>query len=215
MSPDLVGRTPTIRLVLVADAPLVVAGTVAMLSKVAPEIEVICFSGTPDVPVRADVIVYDPQRHALAALEQLSRTSPQALVLAFSWSTRPDLVDEARWHGAAAYLSKELSAVEVVTAIRALRAGHHGRFLIQPYAPVPESSGSARLLGLTEREMEIVELITAGLSNDDIAKSLFLSINSVKSYIRTAYRKIGATRRTQAVLWGVEHGLAPQAERRT
>ena len=86
MSPDLVGRAPTIRLVLVADAPLVVAGTVAMLSQVAPEIEVICFAGTPDVPVRADVIVYDPQRHALAALEQLSRTSPQALVLAFSWS---------------------------------------------------------------------------------------------------------------------------------
>ncbi|MEO5853042.1 MAG: response regulator transcription factor [Nocardioides sp.] len=215
MSLDQVGRAATIRLVLVADAPLVMAGTVAMLSKVAPEIEVICFSGTPDVPLRADVIVYDPQRHQLAALEQLSRTSPQALVIAFSWSTRPDLVGEARCDGAAAFLSKELSAVEVVTAIRALRAGHHGRFLVQPYAPVAESSTSARLLGLTEREMQIVELITAGLSNDDIAKSLFLSINSVKSYIRTAYRKIGATRRTQAVLWGVEHGLAPQAERRT
>ena len=215
MSPDPAGPAPTIRLVLVADAPLVMAGTVAMLSTVAPEIEVICLSETPDVPVQADVIVYDPQRHELTTLEHLSRTSPQALVIAFSWSTRPDIVNEARRHGAAAFLSKELSAAEVLTAIRSLRAGHHGRFLVQPYAPATESSTSAHLLGLTKRELEIVELITAGLSNDDIAKSLFLSINSVKSYIRTAYRKIGATRRAQAVLWGVEHGLAFQAERRT
>ena len=54
----------------------------------------------------------------------------------------------------------------------------------------------------------MLELVTVGRSNDEIAKRLFLSINSVKSYIRTGYRKIGATRRTQAVLWGVEHGLA-------
>jgi DNA-binding CsgD family transcriptional regulator len=54
----------------------------------------------------------------------------------------------------------------------------------------------------------VLELVTVGCSNDEIAKRLFLSINSVKSYIRTGYRKIGATRRTQAVLWGVEHGLA-------
>jgi len=67
--------------------------------------------------------------------------------------------------------------------------------------------GARESCGLTQRELEVLELVTVGCSNDEIAKRLFLSINSVKSYIRTGYRKIGATRRTQAVLWGVEHGL--------
>ena len=66
-----------------------------------------------------------------------------------------------------------------------------------------------REAGLTPREAEIIALITQGLSNREIADRAFLSINSVKSYIRTAYRKINVTRRSQAVLWGVENGFKP------
>ena len=62
-----------------------------------------------------------------------------------------------------------------------------------------ERDWPARRLGLSEREAEIVSLITHGLGNDDIADRLFLSINTVKSYIRTAYRKMGVTSRSQAV----------------
>ena len=61
--------------------------------------------------------------------------------------------------------------------------------------------------GLTEREAEIIALITQGKSNDEIAAVSYLSKNSIKSYIRSAYRKIGVTSRTQAVLWGVDHGF--------
>ncbi len=52
-------------------------------------------------------------------------------------------------------------------------------------------------------------LITQGLSNQEIADRSYLSINSVKTYIRTAYRKIGVTRRSQAVVWGMKHGFEP------
>ena len=67
--------------------------------------------------------------------------------------------------------------------------------------------------GLTAREAEVIALITQGLSNSDIASHSSLSINSVKSYIRSAYRKIGVTSRTNAVLWGVEHGFHPDRAR--
>jgi DNA-binding CsgD family transcriptional regulator len=67
--------------------------------------------------------------------------------------------------------------------------------------------------GLTARESEIVALIARGLSNRDIAERSYLSINSVKTYIRTAYRKVGVTRRAQAVVWGMQHGLEPDRQR--
>ena len=63
------------------------------------------------------------------------------------------------------------------------------------------------LAKLTGREVEVLTLICRGLSNAEIARSLFLSPNSVKSYIRTAYRKMGVASRSQAVVWGLEHGL--------
>jgi DNA-binding CsgD family transcriptional regulator len=60
---------------------------------------------------------------------------------------------------------------------------------------------------LTVREAEIVTMICQGASNSEIAKALYLSPNSVKSYIRTAYRKMGVSTRSQAVLWGVHRGV--------
>ncbi|MGA8257827.1 MAG: LuxR C-terminal-related transcriptional regulator [Nocardioides sp.] len=63
--------------------------------------------------------------------------------------------------------------------------------------------------GLTLRESQVLAFITEGLTNLEIAEATYLSINSVKTYIRTAYRKIGVNRRAQAVAWGMTHGYAP------
>jgi DNA-binding CsgD family transcriptional regulator len=59
----------------------------------------------------------------------------------------------------------------------------------------------------------MLALITQGLSNQEVAARAFLSPNSVKSYIRSAYRKIGVSSRTQAVLWAVENGFKPDTLR--
>lgn len=67
--------------------------------------------------------------------------------------------------------------------------------------------GTVGDVSLSERERQVVALIAVGASNDEIAAQLFLGLNTVKTYIRTAYRKIGVTRRAQAVIWAREHGL--------
>ena len=67
--------------------------------------------------------------------------------------------------------------------------------------------------GLSDRESEILALITQGKSNAEVAKLTYLSPNTVKSYIRSIYRKIGVGSRTQAVLWGVDHGFTPDHHR--
>jgi len=61
--------------------------------------------------------------------------------------------------------------------------------------------------GLTPREAEIIGLIAQGLNNSDITEKCSLSVNSVKSYIRSAYRKMDVSSRSQAVAWGVQHGF--------
>lgn len=188
------------------DAPLVIAGLTSVLSRAVPELEVVCLRDAADSVGRVDMLLYDPQRHRAQEFERQARASAGMLLVAFSWSVRPDVVDDARREGAVAFFSKELSEDELGTAIRAVRAGHRNRFLVQPYI-VPAPVVQARPGGLTEREYDVIELITQGLTNDEVAQRLFLSVNSVKSYIRSGYRKIGATRRSQAVLWGVQHGM--------
>lgn len=61
---------------------------------------------------------------------------------------------------------------------------------------------------ITDRESEILALITHGESYADVVRLTYLSPNTVKSYVRSVYRKIGATSRTEAVLYGVSHGFA-------
>lgn len=61
--------------------------------------------------------------------------------------------------------------------------------------------------GLSTRELEVLGLVGDGLTNQEIAERTVLSINTVKTYVRTAYRKIGVERRSQAVLWTALHGV--------
>ena len=60
---------------------------------------------------------------------------------------------------------------------------------------------------LSAREAEVLELICHGMSNLEIADQLFVSVNSVKTYVRQIYQKIGVARRAQAVAWGLAHGF--------
>ena len=78
-----------------------------------------------------------------------------------------------------------------------------------PAAPATEGHchPAVDLSGLTPRERDVLSLVAAGLTNPEISGRLFLGINSVKTYLKTAYKKIGVTRRSQAVLWAVRHGL--------
>jgi DNA-binding NarL/FixJ family response regulator len=71
------------------------------------------------------------------------------------------------------------------------------------------TSQSAQHGILSARELSVVRLIAAGRTNTEIAHELFLSMNTVKTYIRTAYKKMGITHRTEAVLWALRNGLAP------
>ncbi len=130
-------------------------------------------------------------------------------VAAYSWETRDDLVTAALQHGYRGYLAKSLPARQLVEALE--RIGRGESVVSVPPRPADPASvqveWSREQAGLTPREADVLDLIAAGRSNAQIAASLQVSINSVKSYVRSSYRKIGATSRSQAVLWGIAQGL--------
>ncbi|GAA2013485.1 MULTISPECIES: response regulator transcription factor [Nocardioides] len=148
-------------------------------------------------PRPPDVAVFEPSSlDDRAADAVLSCPS-----LALSFDTSPWGLRRARSLGADEVLPVSVDPAELVAAVERLARRRD--------EPAPGGSDPAPLPGaLSGREHEIVCLICDGLSNAEISRRLYLSINSVKTYIRSAYLKMGVTSRSQAVLWGVEHGCS-------
>jgi len=164
-----------------------------------------------------DIVLYDSfaqpesDHHELAALV----ANPSAgRVVVYTWNFHPELVESALAQGVHGYLSKSLPARELVAALEAVHAGEI--VFSEPPGRARSANGlnwPGRADGLTDREAEILALITQGKSNAEVATLTYLSPNTVKSYIRTVYRKINAGSRTQAVLWGVANGFTPDHHR--
>ncbi|MCW2765739.1 MAG: response regulator transcription factor [Nocardioides sp.] len=202
-----------IRVAIMNDSHIVVAGLAAMLSKYPDRVDVVELDVQRPVLNQVDIILYDTFAATSSdtdGIPDLLRNTGARLVV-YSWTLRPALMREVLEHNAAGYLSKTMSPEQVVQGLEAVHAGR----------PVPETDADdsaegdwpGRQHGLSARESEVVALIVQGLSNQEIADNLFLSVNSIKTYIRTAYRKIGVARRAQAVSWGIAHGFVSSETR--
>jgi len=206
-----------VRLAIVNDYELVVVGVAALLAPFGDRIHVVELdSSVPVLRGDVDVILYDTFGAFQGSAVDVDSlvNGGQAKVVIYSWNLHQELVAESLQVGAAGYLSKGMDAEELVRAIEQIHAGQ----TVVPRTggtvnPKPDSDWPGKAQGLTVRESEIVALITQGLSNQEIADRSYLSINSVKTYIRTAYRKMGVERRAQAVLWGIKHGFEPDEVR--
>ena len=206
-----------VRVAIVNDYEIVVAGVAGLLAPVHDRIEVVEMAASTGVITPVDVVLYDTFGGVQGGgtdLDSLVNES-EARVVVFSWTVERELVDRALESGAWGYLSKGLTGEEIAKAVEAVHAGQ----VVTLPMPVDEAaealagSWPGREHGLTHRESEVLALITQGLTNQEIADRAYISINSVKTYVRTAYRKIGATRRSQAVRWGMEHDFAPDRAR--
>jgi DNA-binding NarL/FixJ family response regulator len=131
-------------------------------------------------------------------------------VAVYTWNHHPGLVNEVVRNGVSGYLGKSLTAAQLG---RALLAIHGGQAVVAPGLMGHETTDDhvqSEVDQLTARERETLGLIATGKSNDEIARTMEISLNSVKSYIRSAYRKTGVQSRSQAVLWAVQHGLGAE-----
>lgn len=227
------------RVALVNDYEVVVKGLRDMLAEHHERVQVVELDLGVEVEQLVDVALYDCfaalplHTDDLAALVDQGRVGAVAV---YTWATRDDLRSAALATGARGWLSKSLDAEAIVDALERIAAGEQVVLLGNATDPgrqgvdgTPGATDTApdpgvdqvvgdwpgRAEGLSPRQAEIICLITQGLSNSEICERTYLTLNTVKSYIREAYRTMGVSTRVQAVLWGVEHQMVPAHERRT
>jgi DNA-binding NarL/FixJ family response regulator len=211
-----VARTP-IRVALVDDYDVVLMGLARMFDDYRDRVVIVEIDANEAVEDQVDIVLYDSFAQPESDRDEISVlvASPRARkVVVYTWNFHPELVDSAKRRGAAGYISKTLPARELVAALEAI---HAGAVVVSDAPPrvrsAPGLDWPGRREGLTDRESEILALITQGKGNAEVAALTFLSPNTVKSYIRLIYRKINVQSRTQAVLWGVDHGFTPDHRR--
>jgi DNA-binding NarL/FixJ family response regulator len=210
-------KTGPVKVALVDDYDVVVVGLAHLFDAYHDRIVVAELDTNRPVKDEVDVVLYDSFAQPEADHDDIAVlvANPHARYVAvYTWNFHPGLIDSAMAKGASGYLSKTLPAHELVTAVEAIA---DGKVVVSD--PPPRSRSTVgldwpgRTEGLTDREAEVLALITQGRSNSEIAEVMYLSINTVKTYIRSAYRKIGVTRRSAAMLWGIEHGFQPDYHR--
>ncbi|MFD1720430.1 LuxR C-terminal-related transcriptional regulator [Amnibacterium endophyticum] len=202
-----------VRVALRNDYEVVLGGFSRMLEPYRDRVEVVEELEQHRVDQPVDVALYDTfaqQEPAHRVIAEMVANPMNRHVAIYSWNTAPELIDAALHQGARGYFAKSLPALQLVEAIEHVAAGGT---VLSPAGVEVETNEAldwpGRHAGLSDREAEVLALITQGKSNADIAVITYLTANTIKSHVRTAYRKIGVTSRVEAVLWGVRNGLSP------
>jgi len=214
--------TAAITVAILNDYRLVAAGLAGVLEPFASEVQVVEVDSGTQVVSDVDVLLYDTfAQHQGNAIDMDSLFSGRgsAPVVIFSWNTDRELISSALAAGAAGYVSKSVTAEQLVAALRDVHRGE--QVVLVPGADTGDDTGDdtdagpdplgrwpGDLLGLSPREGEVLALMCQGLSNQEITERAYIGINTVKTHIRTLYRKIEVESRSQAVAWGLSHGFA-------
>jgi NarL family two-component system response regulator LiaR len=208
--------SPTIRVMLVDDHPMVRRGLATFLKafddlELAGEAESgeaaiqLCAKFQPDV-ILMDMVM--PDMNGAMATRKIREQFPNVQVLALTSFKEEELVKNALEAGAIGYLLKDVSADDLVKAIR---AAYGGRATLSPEAaqtlvhaanqpPVPGHD-------LTERERVVLALMVEGLNNTQIAGRLVISPSTIKSHVSSILSKLGVASRTEAVALALRHKL--------
>jgi DNA-binding NarL/FixJ family response regulator len=171
--------------------------------------------------LRPELVLMDvqmPRMDGFEATREIKRESPSTIVLVLTAFEEPDYLLEALKSGASGYVLKHMSPQQIVGAIRRVLEGECPlnqevamqlltRMIEeteQEKKPAPKPSLSAPL---SPRELEILELLVRGQSNQEIARNLSISMSTVKNHVHNIITKLGVSDRVQAAILAIEHAL--------
>jgi DNA-binding NarL/FixJ family response regulator len=157
-----------------------------------------------------DLLLLDlrmPGLDGLACLERVRVRHPNLKIVVLSMCAEPEQIQAAFKRGACGYVLKSIDANDLTSAIRQAVDGtaYHAFGL-----PALDEDTSARLAGLTEREIEIVKAVARGLSSQAIGKELWVTEQTVKFHLTNIYRKLNVSNRTEAARWAFSQGFVEE-----
>jgi DNA-binding NarL/FixJ family response regulator len=205
-------RSCGLKVLIADDHKLMVDGTKQALEK-AGGFEVVgeASNGAQVLPLvrrlRPDLVLLDwrmPQMDGLTCLAKIRKDFPDVKVAMLSVSQDPELIQTALKRGASAYIVKTVDPDDLAAALRQAMSGN-----VFTTVGVSEDPGerAAKDAGLTERELVIVRAVARGLSNEAIAKELWVAEQTVKFHLTNIYRKLDVSNRTEAARYAFEQGL--------
>ena len=158
------------------------------------------------VELEPDLVLLDlrlPDMDGLGCLETLKRRHPETPVVVFSAVDEPELIGAALERGAAGYVLKRISPLDLPAAIR--QSIEQSVFRPRAFA-IDDSRAS-----LSKKELGVLEQLALGRSNREIAAELWISDQTVKFHLRNVYRKLGVSTRTEAIRIAHDRALVPAA----
>jgi DNA-binding NarL/FixJ family response regulator len=214
--------------VLIADDQALVRGGFRAILAADPEIDVVAEAGDGAEAVAAavatspDVALVDvrmPVMDGIEATRRIVESVGTCRVLIVTTFDLDEHVYDAFRAGATGFLLKTVSPEALVAAVHAAHEGDSllapalTRRLIERFLTTPAPRHGDRLSGLTEREREVLRLVADGLSNAEIAGTLFVSHGTVKTHVGRILAKLGLRDRVQAVVLAYESGLVRAGQR--
>lgn len=201
--------------VLIADDHQVVRSGLEQLLATAADIELVAMAadGAEAVALAAeltpDIVLMDlsmPELDGVAATRRIVASGgPTQVVVLTSFSDRQRILD-ALDAGAAGYVLKHAEPDELLEAIR---AAHDGGSPLDPKAARVlldrQRSSPGSPAKMSDREVEVLRLVAAGMANKHIARELGIAERTVKAHLTSIFQRIGVTDRTQAALWARDH----------
>ena len=213
----------SIRVLIVDDQTVVREGLAAIL-RTDPEIDVVGLAGDGRealelVPTaQPDVVLMDlkmPRMNGVQATRELRQAWPEIYVLILTTYAEEDWLFDAIRAGAAGYLLKDTRRADLVAAIKGTAQGKAfldpsvaGKVMVHAASSAAMAEETrAPAIDLTEREVEILNMLAQGLSNPEIAERLHLAPGTVRNYVSSILAKLGVSDRTQAAVLAVRWGL--------
>jgi two-component system, NarL family, response regulator LiaR len=200
-----------VKVALVNDYEIIVQGLAAMLSPFSDRVRVVEMKVGTQPQHRADVALFDTfagRRHAVDRAREMVRDGHVDHVLLYTWDAPPEFLSLAAEAGVSGVALKSHEGAELVEVIERVAGGerigldnvHRGR-----HARAPDT--------LSTREQEVLALIAQGMSNVEIGRELFLSVDTIKTYVRRLYAKLGVRNRAQAALRAAGYNVLPPEAR--
>ena len=213
MSVDELSREPgeRIRVLVADDHPVVRAGLAAVI---AGEVDLLLVAQAENGERacglfrehQPDVVLMDlrmPIMDGVQAIRTITAEFPAARILALTTYEGDADIRRALEAGARGYLLKDMLLTEVITAIRAVRRGDR----VIPTAVAARLAEFPERSDLTERELEVLQLVARGLSNKQVARAIGRTDETVKIHLKNMFAKLGVADRTEAVTVGLARGL--------